>query len=132
MSRQIRTIELLEDGRIQFKKGRKNVRTETPKNEVMKIEDGVVYFKLNRNRIGTVMVEDYLKLSLWAQRLVFDHVSLFSGVISYDNGFEHKSLPAAIMKTTHGQKVGYRDNNHLNCCRENLFVKNNSCTMPIA
>lgn len=123
MDKQIKNITLLEDGRIRFKTG----RVETPKNKIDKIENGVVYFRVNKDKyLATVNVDDYFRLSLWAHRLTLDHACIGRGVISYDNGYEHKSLAAAIMQTSKGEKVSYADKNHLNCCRENLVVKENN------
>lgn len=119
MDKQVKNIKLLEDGRIRFKNG----RIETPRNPVDKIENGVVHFKVNKDRyVCKVNVNDYFRLSLWAHRLTLDHANPFIGVVAYDNGYEHKSLAAAIMQTTKGQKVSYKDKNHLNCCRENLVI----------
>jgi hypothetical protein len=122
MNKQLKNIKLLEDGSIQFK----TRRAETPKNEIVEITDGIVKFKLNRGRIGFVNISDYFRLSLWAHRLTYDHAQLGRGVISYDNGYEHKSLAAAIMQTIKGKKVTYQDKNSLNCCRDNLVIKDNN------
>lgn len=122
MDKQIKNIKVLEDGSIKFKTG----RVEMPKNKVVKIEDGVVYFLLNRAKFtGLVNVDDYFRLSLWAHRLTYDHAILGKGVIAYDNGYEHKSLAAAIMQTTKGEKVTYIGSS-LDCCKENLMVKENN------
>lgn len=121
MDKQVKNIELLEDGSVRFKTG----RVEVPKNEVIKIKDGAVYFLMNDDQlVGQVDVADYFRLSLWAHRLTFDHADLSSGVVAYDNGYEHKSLAAAIMQTQRGQKVTYvNKNNRCNCRRDNLVVK---------
>jgi hypothetical protein len=123
MDRQIKNIKLLEDGALKFKTG----RIEIPKNRILKIENGVVHFLMNKdNYEGTVNVDDYFRLSLWAHRLVYDHKIIGAGVITYDNGYEHKSLAAAIMQTPKGKKVSYLDKNSFNCRKENLIVKENN------
>lgn len=123
MDRQIKNIKLMEDGSIKFKTG----RVEVPKNPVVKIEDGIVTFKLNKNKHeGKVSIADYFRLSLWAHRLTYDHALIGRGVIAYDNGYEHKSLAAAIMQTVKGQKVTYKNHDSLNCLKENLLVKENN------
>jgi hypothetical protein len=122
MDKQIKNIGLSEDGAIKFKTG----RVEVPKNPVVRIEDGIVEFKLNKDKyIGKVNIDDYFRLSLWAHRLTYDHALLGKGVIAYDNGYEHKSLAAAIMQTKKGEKVTYLDSS-LNCCKDNLLVKENN------
>lgn len=115
-------IELLADNQLRFKNG----RVVTPRNVVTRVEDNAIHFILNHGYEGSVSVEDYFKYALWAQRLTLDHPDPKVGIIAYDNGYEHKSLPAAIMQTTRGKKVHYKDGNHLNCCRENLVVKQES------
>lgn len=113
----------MEDGAIKFKTG----RVEVPKNPIVKIENGIVTFKLNKDRYnGNVSIADYFRLSLWAHRLTYDHALLGRGVIAYDNGYEHKSLAAAIMQTRKGQKVTYKNRDSLNCLKENLVVKENN------
>jgi hypothetical protein len=120
MDKQIKNIKLLDDGSIRFKTG----RVEMPKNKVWKIEDGVVYFLMNSDcYIGRVDVEDYFRLSLWAHTMTFDHKDISVGVIAYDNGYEHKSLAAAIMQTKKGSRVYYGDYNRFNCTKANLVVK---------
>jgi hypothetical protein len=122
MDKQIKNITLLPDGRIRFKTG----RIEMPKNKVTKIEEGVVYFLVNKDKYEVVVdIDDYFRLSLWAHRLTLDHKLIRRGVVAYDNGYEHKSLPAAIKQTTKGYRVTYVDKNHLNCRKENLTVKAN-------
>ena len=122
MDKQIKNITLLEDGSIRFKTG----RVEMPKNRVTKIEDGVVYFLVNKGKHeAKVNIEDYFRLSLWAHRLTMDHRLISRGVIAYDNGYEHKSLGAAIMQTTKGQRVSYANKDHLDCRKSNLVVKEN-------
>lgn len=112
-------IKKLADGRIQFKNG----RIETPKNEVFKIDNHKVYFFLNSKRyLASMNTEDYLKNSLWASLMTYDHVGPH-GVVSYHNGWEHKSVAAAVMGTSKGQRVGYADTNRFNLCRENLVVR---------
>ena len=96
MDKQIKNIQLLADGSIKFKTG----RVEKPKNTIYKIESDVVFFLMNKDRyIGKVDVSNYFRLSLWAHKLTFDHADIRKGVIAYDNGYEHKSLPAAIVHT---------------------------------
>ena len=123
MNKQLCNIKLIAGGFLRFKTG----RIEKPKNKITKIENGVVYFKMNRDLYtGMVNVEDYFRLSLWAHRLTVDHIGCY-GIIAYDNGYEHKSLPAAIMQTSKSQKVRYKNDmrkfNVYNCTRDNLVVK---------
>ena len=82
---------------------------------------------MNKHKyLAQVNVDDYFRLSLWAHRLTLDHSLPRRGVISYDNGYEHKSLAAAIMQTTKGQKVTYNNKDNLDCRRENLVIKDNN------
>ena len=112
-------IKKLEDGSIQFKNG----RIEMPKNEVFKIDDDTVYFFLNKRKyLARMNTEDYLKNSLWATLMTYDHLGPH-GVVAYHNGWEHKSVAAVVMSTSKGQKVGYADTNRFNLCRENLVVR---------
>lgn len=123
MDKQVKNIKLLNDGTIRFKTG----RIEKPRNEVWKIEDGVVYFILNNNTyVGKVNLDDYFKLSLWAHRLTFDHADINKGVIAYDNGYEHKSLAAAVKQTSKLEKVTYLNACRLDCTKENLVIKANN------
>lgn len=115
------TIKCLPDGRIQFGTG----RIETPRNKVLKVDGDVVCFQVNGKHAAFVNVSDYIRLSLWAHRLTMDHKILSKGVISYDNGYEHKSLAAAIMRTSKGERVNYKNKDHLDCRKENLVVKEN-------
>lgn len=112
-----REVRLLYDGSIRFSTG----KTVKPVNEVEKIEDNVVYFKLNNNKFtGKVDLVDYCRLTLWAHRLTFDHADVNRGVIAYDNGYEHKSLGAMILMTNKGQNVRYNNLDKLDCRRSNL------------
>ena len=123
MGKQVKNIKLMTDGTLKLKTG----RIVEPKNRVERIDGRVIYFWVNRDRyLAKVNLDDYFRLSLWAHRLVLDHACIGRGVLSYDNGYEHKSLAAAIMQTTKGLKVSYADRNHLNCCKENLVVKENN------
>jgi hypothetical protein len=120
MDKQTKNIRLTRTGAIKFKTG----RTERPKNRVVEIHDNVVYFLMNKNKwIGSVDVDVYFRLSLWAHRLTFDHKDPLLGVVAYDNGYEHKSLAAAIMQTTKGQRVSYLNGSHFDCRVANLVVE---------
>ena len=113
-------IKLLESGAIRFTTGREEI----PKNRVIEISDNEVLFIMNGEKfIGKVDLEDYFALSLWAHKLTFDHLDLNLGVVAYNNGYEHKSLPAAVMKTTKGQRVSYKTNNRFDCTKNNLIVE---------
>ena len=64
---------------------------------------------------------DYFDEFVWATRQTLDH-PYPRGIVAYDNGTRHKSLPAKIMKTVRGQRVTYRDGDHLNLTRSNLMI----------
>lgn len=119
MDKKIENIALLEDGMLRLKTG----RIVKPENEILRIKNGVIHFIMNRNRVCVIDIEDYFKWSLWAHRVTFSHLDTNVGVVAYDNGYEHRSLPALIMQTNPGQKVGYVDGNHCNIRKENLFIK---------
>ena len=119
MDKQTENIVFFDDSKLRLKTGR-IVETE---NEVVGYKNGVVYVKLNRNIICSVNAEDYFRYSLWAHRICFSHADANVGVVAYDNGYDHRSLPALIMQTEPGQKVGYRNGNHCDICRENLYIK---------
>jgi hypothetical protein len=119
MDKQTKNIALLEDGRIRLK----TRRVVTPENEVICIRDGVVYFKLNRDRICLIDVDDYFRFSLWAHRVCFSHADTNVGVVAYDNGYEHRSLPGLIMQTCTGQTVSYRNVNHCDIRKKNLYIR---------
>ena len=122
-------ITLQENGDIKF--GTK--RIETPANTVTSINKGVITFLINNDKAEVSMdLADYCGQVAWANRIVFDHgfipgESPRIGVVAFDNGWEHKSLPAAIMQTHTGQRVGYRDGNKFNLRRSNLYIKGASC-----
>ena len=123
-------VKLLENGEIRLRTG----KLVKPVNEIVKIEDDVVHFKLNKNRttgeyryVGQVDLADYCRLSLWAHRLTVDHATK-AGVIAYDNGYEHKSLAAAILNPEKGKKVKYSNSDKLDCRKCNLVVAG---TVPV-
>ena len=118
MDRQVVNITLLEDGRLRLKNGRVVV----PENEILSIRNGVVCFMMNRNLVGFINVEDYFKWSLWAHRVTFSHRDTNVGGVAYDNGYEHRSIPALIMQTKPGQRVSYHNNNHCDIRKENLYI----------
>jgi len=112
----------LPNGDIKFKTG----RVVTPKNKVVKLNDQEISFVMNdAKHVGIVDVYDYLRLSLWAHKMTFDHADINKGVISYNNGYEHKSLAAAIMNTSKNKKVCYNNFNRCDCRRNNLRVAEN-------
>lgn len=119
MDRQIINIALLEDGRLRLKNG----RVVTPENEILDIRNGVLCFTMNRNLVCFIDIEDYLKWSLWAHRVTFSHLDINVGAVAYDNGYEHRSIPALIMQTKPGQKVSYRNSNHCDVRKENLYIR---------
>ena len=119
MDNQIVNIALLEDGRLRLKTG----RIVTPENEILCIKNGIISFIMNRNRVCLINIDDYFRLSLWAHRVTFSHLDTNVGVVAYDNGYEHRSIPALIMQTYPGQKVGYYNDNHCDIRRDNLYVK---------
>lgn len=118
MDRQVVNITLLEDGRLRLKNGRIVV----PENEILYIRNGVVCFMMNRNLVCFIDVEDYFKWSLWAHRVTFSHRDTNVGGVTYDNGYEHRSIPALIRQTKPGQRVSYHNNNHCDIRRENLYI----------
>lgn len=119
MDRQIFNIKLLGNGDIQFKTG----RTETPYNRVLSLDPREVELVVNGKYLVTIDTDDYFNHSLWANRLDMEHADVRKGVVAVDTGFTHKSVPALIMKTKRGQRVGYRDGNKFNLRKSNLYVK---------
>jgi hypothetical protein len=119
MDRQIFNIKLLGNGDIQFKTG----RTETPYNRVLSLNPKEVELIVNGKYLVTIDTDDYFNHSLWANRLDMEHADIRKGVVAVDTGFTHKSVPALIMRTKRGQKVGYRDGNKFNLRKSNLYIK---------
>lgn len=119
MDRQIFNIKLLGNGDIQFKTG----RTETPYNRVLSLNPKEVELIVNGKYLVTIDTDDYFNHSLWANRLDMEHADIRKGVVAVDTGFTHKSVPALIMRTRRGQKVGYRDGNKFNLRKSNLYIK---------
>lgn len=119
MDRQIFNIKLLDNGDIQFKTG----RTETPYNRVLSLNPKEVELIVNGKYLVTIDTEDYFNHALWANRLDMEHADIRKGVVAVDTGFTHKSVPALIMRTRRGQKVGYRDGNKFNLRKSNLYIK---------
>lgn len=119
MDRQIFNIKLLGNGDIQFKTG----RTETPYNRVLSLNPKEVELVVNGKYLVTINTDDYFNHSLWANRLDMEHADIRKGVVAVDTGFTHKSVPALIMRTRRGQKVGYRDGNKFNLRKSNLYIK---------
>lgn len=119
MDRQIFNIKLLGNGDIQFKTG----RTETPYNRVLSLNPKEVELIVNGKYLVTIDTDDYFNHSFWANRLDMEHADIRKGVVAVDTGFTHKSVPALIMRTRRGQKVGYRDGNKFNLRKSNLYIK---------
>lgn len=111
-------IALMNDGRLRPKNG----RLVTPENDILCIKDGVIYLRMNRHLVCSIDVEDYFRWSLWAHRVTFSHLDVNVGGVTYDNGYEHRSIPALIMQTKPGQRVSYRNNNHCDIRKENLYI----------
>ena len=118
MDKQLINLKLLPNGDIQFKTSRK----ETPRNRVISLNLDYIEILVNKKYLVTLDTEEYFAHSLWAHRLNMDHADIRTGVIAFDTGFAHKSVPALIMGTTKGQRVWYRDRNKFNLCKENLFI----------
>lgn len=119
MDKQICNIKLLNTGDIQLKTNRK----ETPRNRVISMDTSSVELVVNGYYLTHIDTEDYLNHSLWANTMTMEHADIRKGVIAIDTGYTHKSVAALIMGTTKGQKVGYRDGNHLNLRKSNLYIK---------
>lgn len=119
MDKQRENITFFDDGTIRLKTGRR-VPTE---NEVIRYKDGLIWVQLAKRRVFVIDAEDYFRLSLWAHPIYFSHANVNVGAPAYDNGYEHRAIPALIMNTLPGQKVGYRDGNHLNLSKDNLYIK---------
>lgn len=119
MDKQIINIKLFNNGDIQFKTG----RTETPHNRVISLNADYVELVVNSKYLITIDTEDYFKYALWANPIHMEHADIRRGVIAVENGFSHKSVPALVMQTKPGQKVGYLDNNRFNLRKSNLYIK---------
>lgn len=122
MDKQCKNIKLNEDGSITFKTGRK----EFPINRVVKMTKTEVHFEIQDQALPEPLIvkmnrADYFDESVWANRQTLDH-PYPRGIVAYDNGTRHKSLPAKLMKTIRGQRVTYRDGDHLNLTRGNLII----------
>lgn len=118
MDRQIFNIKLLGNGDIQFKTG----RTETPYNRVVSLDVHKVELVVNGKYLTTIDTKEYFNHALWANRLTMEHADIRKGVVAVDTGFTHKSVPALIMQTKPGQRVGYRDGNRFNLRHSNLYI----------
>lgn len=118
MDRQIFNIKLLGNGDIRFKTG----RTETPYNRVLSLNPKEVELIVNGKYLVTIDTDDYFNHSLWANRLDMEHADIRKGVVAVDTGFTHKSVPALIMRTRRGQRVGYKDGNRFNLRHSNLYI----------
>ena len=119
MDKQIFNIKLLSDGNIQFKTS----KSATPCNRVITLDKDYVEIVVNGKYLAKLDTEDYFNHALWANRLHMDHADIRSGVVAVDTGFTHKSVPALIMQTNRGQKVGYIDGNRFNLRKSNLYIK---------
>ena len=119
MDKQIINIKLLDNGDIQFKTSRK----ETPYNRVISLNADAVELIVNGKYLTTIDTEDYFNYALWSNPLHMEHADVRRGVVAVENGYSHKSVPALIMQTKPGQKVGYRDGNRFNLRKENLYIK---------
>lgn len=119
MDKQISNIKLLADGSIQFKTGKLVV----PCNRVIALTKQYVEVVVNSKYLTTFDTDSYFNNALWANRLTMDHADIRSGVVAVDTGFTHKSVPALIMQTKRGQKVGYLDGNRFNLRKSNLYIK---------
>lgn len=122
MDKQCKNIKLNEDGSITLKTGRRV----TPVNKVTKITRTEVHFEIQEQALQKPLVVkmnrmDYFDEAVWATRQTLDH-PYPRGIVAYDTGYQHKSLPAKIMNTVRGQRVTYKDGDHLNLCRSNLRV----------
>lgn len=118
MDKQTTNIKLLPNGDIQFKTG----RVETPRNKVYELNTDFVEIKVSNKYLVTIDTEDYFEHALWANRLDMGHADIRKGVVSVDNGFAHRSVPAVIMQTKPGQKVSYKDGNRFNLRKSNLYI----------
>ena len=118
MDKQIINIKLLANGDIRLKN-----RTETPYNRVITFTTEYVEIIVNGKYLTTIDTDDYCNYSLWANRLDMEHADIRRGVIAVDTGYTHKSVPALIMQTKPGQKVGYKDGNRFNLRKSNLYIK---------
>ncbi len=118
MDKQIMNIKLLNNGDIQLKN-----RTETPYNRVITLTAERVEIVVNGKYLTTIDTDDYCNYSLWANRLDMEHADIRRGVIAVDTGYTHKSVPALIMQTKRGQRVGYHDGNRFNLRKSNLYIK---------
>jgi hypothetical protein len=122
MDKQCKNIRLNEDGSITFKTGRR----EFPENRVVKMTKTEVHFEIQGEALPKPLIvkmnrADYFDEFVWASRQTLDHLYP-RGIVAYDNGTRHKSLPAKIMGTVKGQRVTYKDGDHLNLTRNNLVV----------
>jgi hypothetical protein len=118
MDKQICNIKLMNNGDIQLKTNRK----ETPHNRVISMNATSVELIVNGTYLTCIDTEDYLNHSLWATTLTMEHADVRRGVVAIDTGYTHKSVPALIMGTKKGQRVSYRDGNHFNLRKSNLYI----------
>lgn len=111
------TARLLDNGNIMFG----DTRVVKPMNEVLCIRDDVVYLRANDRYCITIDARDYFDFSLWASKMCFSHLDVTAGVLRFYSGYENKSVANAIMRAA-GRVVKYRDGNHMNLCRSNLYI----------
>jgi hypothetical protein len=123
MDKQIVNIKLLPNGDVRDKTG----RVTTPRNRVISLNTEYVELIINGKYLTTIDTEDYLNYSLRSNRMWMEHADIRKGVVAVDTGYTHKSVPALIMGTTRGQRVGYRDGNHFNLRKSNLYIKGKNC-----
>lgn len=119
MDKQISNIKLLDNGDIRDKTG----KIATPSNRVISLNKDYVELITNGIYLTTIDTDDYFNYAFHANRLAMDHLDIRKGVVAVDTGFTHKSVAAMIMGTKRGQRVGYKDGNHLNLRKSNLYIK---------
>lgn len=120
-------IELMDDGRIRLNNG----KLATPFNKVYKlsIEENLVEILVSEIFHVKLDADDYFTYSLWNHCLEFGHLDINKGVVAMDTGYMHKSVPALIMHTKPGQRVGYRGKGRqarFDLRKSNLYIKGKS------
>ena len=122
MDKQCKNIRLNEDGSITLKNGQQVF----PVNKVVRLTRAEVHFEIQEQALTKPLIvkmdrADYFDEYVWATRQSLDH-PYPRGIVASNASYHHKSLPAKIMRTARGQRVTYKDRDHLNLCRSNLRV----------
>lgn len=92
------------------------------RNKVLLINKDTVIFDTNKGPY-TMSTKDYCRYGIFANKVTVDHDNPQKAVAAINTGYEHLSVPALVMGAEDDQRVGYRNNNHMDGRRDNLYIK---------